>query len=105
MVVAKHKVEDQAKFEALVSAMANGWPVGMPPVLVAGDNEALTGSHRIAAAEAAGIEVETINVQDAVEALVEEGYDWDDFMRMDDYELAATFRSVGRDDLAEMAMP
>ena len=104
MVVPKHGVHDEDKLATLVEAMENGWPEDMPPVLVTDDDEALTGSHRIAAARIAGIEPETLNVQDAVEALYEEGYDWEELMGgFDDEDLAAAFRLIGREDLARMA--
>lgn len=55
-----HEVRDAAKLETLVTSMtAQGW-VGEPLLVVdcADHYRALTGSHRIAAAEIAGIEPE-----------------------------------------------
>ena len=67
-----HEVYDQDKFETLVESMrANGW-VGAPVVVIAGadhgwgagDPIAITGSHRIAAAIEADIDVPTISLDD-----------------------------------------
>lgn len=99
-MIAKHAVNDTAKLQAMVVAMADGWPKGMPPILVAGEHEALTGTHRLAAAMLAGIEPVVLDVQDTVDSLIEAGYDWSELICMDDSQLATAFRRVGRSDLA-----
>lgn len=63
-VLPLHEVRDEAKLEALIASMiVNGWQ-GRPVLAIdCGDYlQALTGSHRIAAAEAAEIEVETLTI-------------------------------------------
>lgn len=70
-------IEDQAKFDALVASMTtNGWQGA--PVVVWGD-QAVTGSHRLYAAEAADIRPEVITIDEVCEeagttlaALIEE---------------------------------
>jgi hypothetical protein len=77
MVEPLHGVEDQAKYEALVASMtARGW-VG-PPVVVVEREEAIplaiTGSHRLAAAEFVDIEAPTVEFRALFEAA---GIDYD----------------------------
>ena len=97
MATPKHGVTNTAKLDQMIADMraADGWPLGMPPVLVAGDNEALTGSHRLAAA----------HTQAVIDQLIDDGYDWTEIICMDDYELARTLRTIGRADLADLALP
>lgn len=73
-----HEVQDEQKLANLVESMsADGW-VGAPIVVVpgqdfgwgSGDPCAITGSHRIAAARIAGIDVEVIEID---ELLAEQG--------------------------------
>lgn len=67
-----HDVEDSVKYHMLIKSMRNtGW-VGAP--IVVHGSQAITGSHRIAAATAAGIDIPTINVADCCTA---HGADWD----------------------------
>lgn len=59
IIIPLHEVTDEAKVEAIAESMrANGW-VGRP-ILVededANETQAFTGTHRLAAAELAGIE-------------------------------------------------
>lgn len=100
MVLPKHGITNPAKVSALAALMSDGWPSDMPPVLVAGDCEALTGTHRLAAARMAEIEPLTLDVQAAVDLLVERGYEWHDLICADDHELAAMWEEIGRPDLA-----
>lgn len=71
-----HEARDQGKLTALVAAMqADGW-IGAP--IVAAGDQALTGSHRIAAAEAAKLdEIPTVDVADL---LAEQGQSWCDLV-------------------------
>lgn len=66
-----HDAEDEAKLADLVESMAaNGW-VGAPVVVITtedGDPQAITGSHRIAAAREVGIDVPTVDVADLLAA-------------------------------------
>jgi len=107
MATPKHGVTNTAKLDQMIADMraADGWPLGMPPVLVAGDNEALTGSHRLAAAHTLGIEPQCLNIQAVIDQLIDDGYDWTEIICMDDYELARTLRTIGRADLADLALP
>jgi ParB-like chromosome segregation protein Spo0J len=76
-----HEMTDPAKVASLAADMtANGW-TGRP-VLASASGQALTGSHRIAAAEIAGIEVPFV--------LVPDGWDWTD-VQGDFEELSASF--------------
>lgn len=63
-----HTAEDAAKIDAIAESMrANGW-VGNPILVDDEDSnepQAFTGSHRIAAAEIAGIEVEVYSLADS----------------------------------------
>lgn len=57
-----HQVEDQDKLAALVASMTeSGW-VGAP--IVVDGEQAITGSHRLAAAQIAEIEIETVELAD-----------------------------------------
>lgn len=106
MTIAKHAVTDHDKLASLVDAMQDGWPEEMPPVLVAGEHEALTGSHRLAAANIADIEPVILDIQDAVDLLIkEEGYTWEEILGLDDFELADALETIGRQDLAIYARP
>ena len=68
-----HDINDDAKVSELVASMqAKGW-VGMP--IVIWDDKALTGVHRIAAAEIAEIRPETIDLADV---FAEDGADFDE---------------------------
>ena len=94
----KHGVTTPPKLAQMIADMraADGWPVGMPPVLVAGDNEALTGSHRLAAARALDLAPYCLDIQDAIDQLIDDGYDWAEITMMDDYGLAHALRGIGR---------
>jgi ParB-like chromosome segregation protein Spo0J len=74
-----HEPDDTDKVADLTAAMtADGW-TGAPVIVIdgvdrgwgAGDPQAITGSHRIAAARAAGIDIPTVNFRDV---LVEYGF-------------------------------
>jgi hypothetical protein len=68
-----HEVRDVAKFENLVSGMQkNGWQ-GRPVLAYEGPNgvQGVTGSHRIAAAQRAGVEVPVVYIESKV-------FDWQD---------------------------
>lgn len=65
-IIPLHEVTDEAKVEAIVESMrANGW-IGRP-ILVddedANEMRAFTGTHRLAAAELAGIEPEVYSLE------------------------------------------
>jgi len=61
---APHRATDESKLAALVAAYSTGETV--PPVIVAPNGyEAITGSHRIAAAEIAGVYVPAIVLTEA----------------------------------------
>ena len=61
---APHRATDESKLAALVAAYSTGETV--PPVIVAPNGyEAITGSHRIAAAEIAGVDVPAIVLTEA----------------------------------------
>ncbi|MGW4467444.1 ParB/Srx family N-terminal domain-containing protein [Micromonospora sp. NPDC004704] len=66
-----HDAEDEDKLTALTESMTeHGW-VGAPIVVITtedGDPQAITGSHRLAAAREAGIDVPTVNVADLLAA-------------------------------------
>lgn len=101
----RHSVVDEAKLESLTAAMleAGGWPSSIPPVLVLGE-QAITGVHRLSAAEATEIitpsDVPALNLEDEIE--VDEDLAAD-ILRWDDAALAHYLRSIGRDDLARIA--
>lgn len=105
----KHGIEDTAKYEGLrdVFVAADGWPDSVPPVLAIGDH-AVTGSHRIAAARAAGLvdaEIRRIDLLAEGIDLAALGYDHDDLLWADDYDIARILREAGRPDLADLAIP
>lgn len=72
-----HGVEDDAKYKQLVESMATeGW-IGAPVVIVEREDAmplAITGSHRLAAAEVVGIDAPAINFRDV---FAEAGIDYD----------------------------
>lgn len=66
-----HEVQDEAKLVALVESMTSAGWLGAAVVVVEradGDPVAVTGSHRIAAARLAGIEVPIVSVDDLLRA-------------------------------------
>ena len=76
-VEALHEVVDGDKYQALVESMkTNGW-AGAPIVIVEREDAiplAITGSHRLVAAEFVGIDVPTVELRDLFAA---EGIDYD----------------------------
>jgi ParB-like chromosome segregation protein Spo0J len=97
-----HGVRDRDKFEALVSSMnQKGW-VGRPLVVTAGAGRmwAQTGSHRLAAARAVGLETVPVIIIDidGVDGEVDE-VEYDEYGRLDlgrdDEERAETLRRLG----------
>lgn len=79
-IVARHEVRDQDKLAELVASMASkGWE-GRP--LLVSNYRALTGSHRLAAAEQLGIEVPVVEVPG----------DWDWTTAYDDESLLADWQ-------------
>lgn len=87
-------VDDAEKLSQLVASMtAHGWN-GAPIVADLGIAQALTGSHRLAAAEAAGIEAPVVDIRDLCadhdldwDLLVEERGDWYEAARWLDHYL------------------
>lgn len=76
--VAPHNVDDAMKVaEIATSLRANGWTGA--PIVVWGESDALTGTHRLAACEVAGIEPETITLE---EVFAEDDADWNEAMRL-----------------------
>lgn len=66
-----HEVDDESKVAKIAASMAkNGWAGA--PVVVFGEIQ-VTGVHRAAAAEEAGIDLETIDFE---EVFAEDGADW-----------------------------
>lgn len=72
-----HEPHDEAKLNTLIESMrTNGW-TGAPVVTIAGrdfgwgagDPQAITGSHRIAAARQAGIDVHAVDLDDLLRAI------------------------------------
>lgn len=81
-----HGVKDKAKLASLISKMeSSGW-VGRPIPIYEGHagKTALTGSHRIAAARKAGVEVPTYEVEGLADFVDSEGRTIDDMRRDDD---------------------
>jgi len=63
-IQAPHRATDESKLAALVAAYSTGETV--PPVIVEPNGyQAITGSHRIAAAEIAGVDVPAIVITEA----------------------------------------
>lgn len=60
-----HEFQDNTKYRTLVASMQdNGW-TGAPIVVIDGERpQAITGSHRIPAAEFVGIKVPTVDIDD-----------------------------------------
>lgn len=74
-LLAPHDADDQDKVVALASSMREyGW-IGAA-VVVTGD-QALTGSHRIAAADLADVDVPIIEIADL---MAEHGQSWDELL-------------------------
>ena len=106
-IVPKHDVTDEQKFNDLVAVFeaAGEWPADTPAVLVVG-TDALTGSHRLAAAHAAGLTedmVPTIDLEEDGVDFETIGWTIDEVMSEDDDTLAELLRRLGRDDLAALA--
>lgn len=69
-----HEVTDTDKLAAITASMqANGW-TGAPIIADRSISQALTGSHRLPAAEAAGIDAHVIDIHDLC---AEHDVDWD----------------------------
>jgi len=71
-----HEVRDQAKLQRMIDTIRNGGQ--LPPIVVCG-YRAFTGSHRIAAWNACGIEHHAIEISDAdyVATVTAMGLDWE----------------------------
>jgi uncharacterized ParB-like nuclease family protein len=71
-----HEVRDQNKLDSMIETLNNGGT--LPAVIVCG-NQAFTGSHRIAAWEACGIEATVIEIsdEDYIATLTKMGLDWE----------------------------
>ncbi len=71
----RHEVRDQAHLEQITASMiTSGW-TGAPIVADVETAQAITGSHRIVAAKAAGIDVPAVDVFDLAEACGIDLYD------------------------------
>lgn len=69
-------VNDQAKYDALVTDFATvGWQG--EPLVKWGESDLITGSHRYAAAKAAGLDNDDIPMIDLEEVFAEAGLDFD----------------------------
>lgn len=58
---APHEVRDQEKLQSMIDELEDG--NDLPPVVVIGE-QALTGSHRIAAWESCGMDIDYIEIED-----------------------------------------
>lgn len=78
-ILAAHEVRDEELLTALTASMReSGW-VGAPVVIARegyGD-QALTGSHRLAAAEAAEVQVPTVDIR---QVAADHGHDFDELV-------------------------
>ena len=84
-IVALHEVKDTDKLNSLVTSMANGWTGRDILAVDCGDYlQALTGSHRIAAANEVGIEI-PVMVIDINELCDNEDMTIDEIMSSLDY--------------------
>lgn len=85
LILPLHEVRDTEKVDALAEAMSkSGW-VGRPVVVVG--EQAITGTHRLAAAEKAGIDPETYEIEPGVlteDTTREEQQAWEDLVEGDD---------------------
>lgn len=100
-----HEVRDQRKLSKLTDSMIkNGWQ-GRPILVVdlgQGD-EAITGSHRIAAAKDAGIDVPVVRVDaDIGDYINDSGESIRDAMYMDADDMAEFFEKAGYQDAAKI---
>lgn len=102
-----HEVRDSQKLAELTASMqANGW-IGAPIIAILGgqDDRAITGSHRIAAADAADIDVPVIDLCDLLaehghsldEIIAEWGDEYDALVRLDEYLPADVVDTYGID--------
>ena len=102
-VLPKHPPTDLAKVASMVAGMQDGWPASMPAVLAIGD-EAITGSHRLAAARLAEVEPRIIDLLEEgvdIEAL---GWTLEELLTTaEDDDIARLLRDAGRPDLAHLA--
>ena len=88
-----NEVTDTGKLEALIASMQqDGW-IGCP--LVADNDQLLTGSHRWAAAQEAGIEAPVIDVRELV-------VDWDMLIDETGYSYEVAIETVARELPAEL---
>jgi ParB-like chromosome segregation protein Spo0J len=100
-----HEVRDVKKLEDLKNKMiSNGWQGR--PILTAdlgSGNEALTGSHRIRAAKAAGVEVPIVRVSDDIADYADDaGNTIRDAMYFEPDELANFLEKFGDKDAAKL---
>jgi hypothetical protein len=107
MIAAKHGIVDYEKYESLLDvfdASGSTWPDAVPGVLTVG-NDAITGSHRIAAAKATETPVKYIDLTEEGVDFEELGYSLEELLLVDDYDIADMLREAGREDLAQLALP
>lgn len=101
-----HEVQDDAKFEDLVVSMKDGGWKGRPVVVFEGAAGimGLTGSHRIAAAKEAGVDIPIYEVdKDAANFVDEDGNNIMDFAGTgDDQKLAEFLEQAGDEDAASL---
>ena len=100
-VTPMHEVRDEAKLQSIIASMeSTGW-TGRP-VLVFDDAEgqykAITGSHRIAAAKAVGIEIPVAIISDDDCAIVIDELDY----ASDDYDREKVLRDAGLIEAADI---
>lgn len=102
MILPPHDTRDADKLSILIAGMiADGW-VGRPVLVIDGVNDlhrALTGSHRVAAAQAADIAVPVLMI--AQDELTEEIVEELDYAN-DDYDVERVLREYGLVNAADL---
>ncbi len=99
-----HEVRDKSKFNRIVNYIIKnkGWG-DMPPIVVAGDNEALTGSHRLAAVQHIREEHPTLYPKIPYVEFPDEifkTYNWEEIAGMGDDDIADMLIKEGYPEIA-----
>jgi hypothetical protein len=97
----KHDIRDQEKYQRLLSIFRkeDRWPDDMPALLADGQGQLYSGSHRYAAAKAAGLDDSEIPCEILPQAIL----DNPELAEWDDWDLGYALKGLGCQDLAHLA--
>lgn len=103
-MIAKHAPTDPAKLASLIDAMRrDGWTEAIPAVIAIGD-EAITGSHRIAAAKETDTPIRAVDLIEEAVDIEATGWTVEELLTVaDDDDIADMLRQSGRPDILDRA--